>query len=368
MSETGRLSDVIDARLADSPTDQCIWWREAWWSRGAFAELVDASAKALASCGFSPRMTIALLMNNSPRMLAACCAAWRLGGRVAPVSTALKTSDAIAFIDGVGAFGAIVDDDLAHRMDKLAAANIPCARASSLDGGRMEMDGRHIASGDIGAAAVLRAARRGGKPRYVPLTHSNILTLIDALRGEIDELSDDDVVLNSVSDSTALGLVVCGIMPLADGRPQVAVSALAPPERIAQCIRRSGATVVPTMARMLELMLEMKDASPFTKIKLLFCGGELSPATIQRARTIFGADPLQAWGLTETSGVFAVTPPGRGRPGTSGRVLSCFEVESRGGRIFTRGQAVSEACLGSDGWLDTGITAAVDDGYITIFG
>lgn len=363
------LSSIIEERLAASPTDQCVWWREAFWSRGALAEMIGAAASSLASSGVRRGDAIALVMNNGPDMLALCCAAWRIGAIVVPISPTLKPSAAIECVRSTGAVCAIVGDDTANRRADLEAAGTPCAVVSDLEDGALKTIRRDDVAHADGTAVIFRILRRGAYSHTVPLTHSNIISLLDAVRGSIGPLNDDDIVLNSVSNCTALGLVICGVLPLAAGCAQVILSSLTSPEHIAQQMRKTRVTVVPIVTRMLSMMLEDSEITPFTHVRLLFCGGgDLSTHEERRAREVFGTIPLEAWGLTETSGVFAITPPGDERPGSNGKVLSCFEVETRGGRLFTRGPAVSSACVGEDGWLDTGMTAAVDDdGYITIF-
>ncbi|MEG1800216.1 MAG: AMP-dependent synthetase, partial [Synergistaceae bacterium] len=72
-----RLDGLITENLAKLQTEPFIWWQKTWWSRGAFLELVEECERRLAESRFKAGQRLALLLPNSPIMLAATVAVWR---------------------------------------------------------------------------------------------------------------------------------------------------------------------------------------------------------------------------------------------------------------------------------------------------
>ena len=79
---SSRLESIIRDNLNRLPTEPFIWWQKTWWSRGAFAELIEACEEKLKASNFKRGQRLALLMPNSPVLLATAVAVWRLGGAV----------------------------------------------------------------------------------------------------------------------------------------------------------------------------------------------------------------------------------------------------------------------------------------------
>jgi long-chain acyl-CoA synthetase len=172
--------------------------------------------------------------------------------------------------------------------------------------------------------------------------------------------------------------------------PQVIVPSFVPPKNTLSAIRTAGVTIIPAVPTMLSILLGgEREIAPMSKVKLVFYGGgELMPGVAERAKEIFGVEPLEGYGLTEASSVLAFTPDeGAIKKGASGKILSCFDAEVRGeggellpfdcdGRLWIRGEG---AAIGyyrapelsserfKDGWFDTQDIVRIDeDGYITI--
>jgi long-chain acyl-CoA synthetase len=108
-------------------------------------------------------------------------------------------------------------------------------------------------------------------------------------------------------------------------------------------------------------------AAPLSAEVLMFFAGLGIPLT-------------EAYGMTETSAVLTVTPPGAPRPGTVGTALPGIELRTAGdGEILARGPNITPGYLNRpdataeaidpDGWLHTGDLGELDaDGYLRITG
>jgi fatty-acyl-CoA synthase len=144
-------------------------------------------------------------------------------------------------------------------------------------------------------------------------------------------------------------------------------------------------------------LLEHPDmrAASFASLKAVTIGGSIvSAALIEKIESVFGAECLTTYGLTETSGTVALIVPGDSlerKCTTAGRVLPGIEVQIRSpetreplarnstgeicvrsvgnmGGYFKMPEATATA-VNEEGWLHTGDLGTVDDsGYISITG
>ena len=65
----------------------CLWWNGSWWSWERLNALAIDCENKLRDAGFEKGQRIALIMPNSPMVLAISVACWRLGGAVAPINS-----------------------------------------------------------------------------------------------------------------------------------------------------------------------------------------------------------------------------------------------------------------------------------------
>lgn len=384
-----RLDHFIMNTFEQSPTEPCLWWRGAWWSRGALGEMVMECEESLIKSGFSRGHRLGLVLPNSPTLLASSIAAWRLGGTIVPVNPQLKHPSLPEYLKSVDVFGAIVSREIPGMLDFIRDAGIPAAQASLNDASPAIENARLTPDGDSEVAALFHTAGASGDVKAVEITHKNILTLLSSILKIIPDMDEDDVILNAIPNHHSLGFVVGGIMPLVGGMPQVVASSIVPAKGVLAAIRSAGVTIIPAVPMMLSILMGAeRSISPMSKVKFVFYGGgDLRPGVARRAREAFGVEPLEGYGLTEASSVLAVTPPGAPREGTCGKILSCFDAEVRDddgglkrfgedGRLWIRGDAVARGYYRDpdltaerfrDGWFDTQDIVRVDeDGYITI--
>jgi long-chain acyl-CoA synthetase len=352
--------------------------------------MITECEENLVKCGFSAGQRLALVMPNSPILLASCVAVWRLGGTVVPVNPQLKYPSVPEYLKSVDVFGAIVSKEATGVVDALRESGIPAEGADLGDAVPIIEGITGIPDPDSSIAALFHTSGAGGVVKAVPITHDNIVTLLESIMKVISDMNEDDVILNAIPNYHSLGFVVGGIMPLASGIQQVLLPSFMPPKNTLAAIRSAGVTIIPAVPIMLSILLGRgKDIIPMSKIKLVFCGGgALIPGIAERAREVFGVRPLSGYGLTEASSVLAVTPSeGEIRPGTSGRILPCFDarvVDSDGnllpfdtdGRLWIRGKALAKGYYRApdisserfrDDWFDTQDIVRLDEaGYITI--
>jgi long-subunit acyl-CoA synthetase (AMP-forming) len=107
-------------------------------------------------------------------------------------------------------------------------------------------------------------------------------------------------------------------------------------------------------------------------------GAAPTPVEVIEFFHAIGIEIAEIWGMSETSGVATMNPPGAVRIGTVGPALPGFEVDlAEDGEVLVRGDFVMRGyrnkpeataeTIDSDGWLHTGDIGRFDDhGYLTI--
>lgn len=355
----GRLDAIIAENAQRAPIEPCFWWRGEWWSRGTLSEMADDCTDNLRAGGFSRGDRIALVLPNSPALLATSIAAWRLGGSVVPISKNIKPSALAGYIKTLDLYAAFAAPERAALLDVMKAEGVPCAAAALDDATPMIEGATDRRPSPADTAAFFHTKGHRGSVSGVRISHKNILSLIGAVHDVLSDLDEDDVILNAIPNRHPFGFVAGGIFPLVFGIPQVLISSLISPSAVIKAMRSAGVTIAYVNPTMLDVFTSERDAPPLTKIRRLYCGGgRLSDEVAGRARRIFCVDPLAGIGSAYASGVLAVTMPDERERGP--KLLSCFEGEVREGRLFVRGDAVSADSAGEDGWLDTGIDASLD--------
>ena len=63
-----------------------LWWEGKWWTCSDLLNLVEDSERVLAGAKFTKGSRIAVLLPNSPLVLALSLAAWKLGGAISPLN------------------------------------------------------------------------------------------------------------------------------------------------------------------------------------------------------------------------------------------------------------------------------------------
>ena len=239
-----------------------------------------------------------------------------------------------------------------------------------------------------------------GNPKGVLTSHrAQVLHAMATCMADHNGVIERDVVLPVVPMFHAFGWGLPYAAPLA-GAELVFHGSDSSAEHLADAIERNGVTLsagVPTIWKALLPILDA-DGVDASALRLIFVGGAASPRTLIEAYDRLGIEYLQAWGMTETGPLAAVSRPRRRhrdlteqqlldvreRTGTifaglearitddEGRPLSrdgeaVGELEVRGPWIASAYFGVDAADRFNDGWLRTGDMAYMEpDGYFRI--
>ncbi|NIB38429.1 AMP-binding protein [Pseudomaricurvus alkylphenolicus] len=258
---------------------------------------------------------------------------------------------------------------------------------------------RNIAESDV--ASLFHTGGTTGTPKLAPHTHGNEVAAA-RITAEMYAMSERDVLLNGLPLFHVAAPILLTLAPLSAGAEVLIPSAagLRDPlilENHWQLLEKYRVTIaggVPTSLSDLA-RVPLRDAD-ISATELAICGGaSLSGGLAQRFQEHTGLPIHQIYGMTETSGVIAVTPRGRTpvegsvgmqAPGVNVKAVKlgaagepatdCQPGET--GVLAVKGKNVFPGYLNSpaecntffdDGWLNTGDVGYIDsDGWIFITG
>lgn len=239
-----------------------------------------------------------------------------------------------------------------------------------------------------------------GDPKGVMLTQRNIAANVLAAIQTI-EIQRQDRLCGVLPFFHSFGYTVCLWAPLAAGCRAIYYPDPRAAQEVGTIVRQEGATIMLSTATFLRLYLRRAQPQDFRTIRLLICGAEKLPVSLQKEfEEKFGVRPLEGYGCTELSPVVSTNLPDviraddvqeRNRPGTVGQpivgvaVRSCTLDEPRQllpvgqeGILCVKGPNVMAGYLHQpertaevvrQGWYCTGDIGRIDpDGFITITG
>ena len=389
------LNTIIDGYLTSRPDSNCCWFAHNWISRKDFMNLADRITDSLKTSGFCAGQRLAVLMPNSPVMLALMLATWRLGGTFCPLNEKTGEISLIKTLGLLKPFAVILSDNVSANLESaLKDAQWPCTRLNPAEfTGGEKFSGTLQPSDDADKtyAVIFSTSGTTGDPKAVPLTHDNLLSNINACLQHVPDLQPNDSLINVLPNFHAFGFTICCVLPFVLDATQVLLPSFMPPSNTIKTIEETKPTVlllVPTMVGFAASMLERLNKK-LTGIKLLIAGGDrYNPKIDARVTAVFGTELIEGYGITECSPVLAVNPtPASRKLGTVGPALPGFELQLRSesgevlpipgeGVLWTRGPSVTPGYYHADelnherfidGWFNTGDYVQIDeDGYIKI--
>jgi acyl-CoA synthetase (AMP-forming)/AMP-acid ligase II len=364
----------------------------------SLADQVEHLAEALRGAGLRSGDVVALVLTNGPELLVLFLALARAGLIAAPLNPAYKADELrglFADVEARAIIAAVGNDVVAAGAAGLA---VPIWSASLEPSGTVSLGGipptSRGALGTPGAndvALLLHTSGTEGRPKIVPLTHTNVLCVAQHIASHY-ALTPADRSMVVMPLFHGHGLIGAALATLASGG-----AAIVPPRFSAshfwESFRRHRAswyTAVPTIH---EILLARADAdgAPHAGARFIrSCSAALAPVVLAALERRFGAPVAEAYGLTEASHQVASNPlpPCERKSGTVGfgTGVEIAIIDSRGrhlpsrseGEIVIRGPSVmhgyrnnlaADAAAFIDGWLRTGDVGVLDDdGYLALTG
>lgn len=369
----------------------CIWWNGSWWSWERLNTLALDCENKLKDAGFERGQRIALIMPNSPMVIAISIACWRLGGAVAPMNSraaAGNLKSTLKMLDPSVIFVAPESEPADHAAD----CDGPGAFTAPPDEPLQPFRCTKGIPESEDHAVIFSTSGTSGTPKAVPCTHTNVLSNIDPIKKHVPGLLDSDsVILNVLPNFHSFGFNMAGMLALMSGLSQTVLPGFVPVERTIESIRESGANCIIGVPTIMVFLLGAlaKIGERLGGIKFVITGGDrLNVQLNARCKEYMGTGILEGYGLTECSPVVAVGHSAdECRLGTVGHFFETYEVQIRDregnvldmneeGVLWVRGPSVVSGYFRDEentrerflnGWFNTGDVVRVDgDGYVTI--
>jgi acyl-[acyl-carrier-protein]-phospholipid O-acyltransferase/long-chain-fatty-acid--[acyl-carrier-protein] ligase len=247
-------------------------------------------------------------------------------------------------------------------------------------------------NGNTETALLLFTSGSAGKPKGVPLSHSNILANCKQMFA-LQLFEEKTRVLLNLPLFRSFGLSVGMIFSTLRGLVLVCTPNPLDSKSSIRAIREEKVEVLLGTPTFLRGYLKTAQKNDLLSVKYVVSGAEKSPGALCKQWEDFGdCEYLEGYGLTETSPAVSFNLPGnQKRKGSVGRLLGGIECRTldpengqitdsdRGGILCFRGPNIfngywedtdlSNKTITPDGWFHTGDLGRVDrDGFLWIEG
>lgn len=274
--------------------------------------------------------TIGIMLPSSGAFPIAALAGWIAGKTLVPLNFLLKQDELQYVIDDCGCDTIITASAMLEYLGytpKLPERSrlhgrSPIVRLDKLSLKRVPLPAFPACPEDDELAVLLYTSGTSGKPKGVMLSHGNIASNIEQIRGWID-LRPDMTFLGVLPQFHSFGLTALTMVPLMAGI-KVVYSARFVPQKIVRLIREHQAKVMIAIPSMYNALLHVKEggAEDVASLEYVVSGGEPLPdAVVKGFRERFGKTIAEGYGLTETSPVTNWCRPFEYRAHSVGRPL-----------------------------------------------
>ena len=390
-----------------------------------------ALARELMDTGVKPGDFVALLAPNQPEWGVGYYGAMLAGGVLVPLDVNLKEGELANILEKARPVCLVTDAQEEERATSLTNALASACPVLRIDGDRepdlaVSLDtlpGAERSPDDL--ALVSFSSGTTGTPKGVMLSHGNITSNVRAALQPFF-VGEDDVFLSILPLHHMFESTGGFQIPLAAGARVHYLSSLNP-RLLVEAMQNEGITIclmVPALARLIHkrIMSNVESLSGAKKavfnilfgvsgvclsmglrvghllfsqvkknlgpdLRFFASGGSALDPKIARDLLILGIEVLQGYGLTETSPVTHVTPPGAPNrigtvgppiPGVEARIVPVEGADEGEGEVLVRGPNVMQGYFENpkltaevlhDGWFHTGDIGRLDtEGYLTICG
>jgi benzoate-CoA ligase len=400
----GRTVNLAAALLARAEGGERIALREPGraWSYGELTNNVARVAGALRSVGVERGDRVAVLMPDGLETASSILGILHAGAIAVPILELGRANDIRAYLRDAEVSCAIVDASLEPLLDEVRGEISSLREVVAVGGARgnersfeaLLLSAAPVPAADTDAdepALILYSAGAAGAPKGVVHAHRGPLESFAAYGRKVLDLGEGDRIFSTIKLATAYGLGAGLIFPLAAGAEAIFMPEQPRSAAVFELVRTLAPTVIfatPSLyGQLLEDLagVELAGGRPLAAARACVAGAEQLPVGLAaRIEAGLGAKVLPGYGLTEAFHFVIATPPGQGRPGSSGVVVPGYRARVVGedghvlgpneiGTLEVSGPSAGRAYWGRDEeskavfrgeWLRTGDRFFVDgDGW-----
>lgn len=417
MSSIATVADITRHHGAARPGTTAILYDGRRITFGDLDARSSAVAQAFAADGVGAQDRVAFLDKNTPEYFEVLFGAAKLNAVTCAVSWRLAAAEAAVVVEDAEASVLVVGADFLSLLDEMGDALAGVRRIVVVGGddvgdgddddarqpyerwiGRHRTDDPGTASAADDVALQLYSSGTTGRPKGVMLTNRNYFAAIEACNEAMAFRPD------SVSHVVSPLFHVTGgwwaLLGLYNGVP-IVLKREVDPAGIVQDIVAHGITHTVMVPAVIQFVLNLPDiaTADLSTLDLLLYGGSPIPETLlARAVRTFGCRFMQAYGMTETSGICCLLPPedhdpdgryahrlaaaGLPVPGVElqvadpetgaevplGEVGEILVRSAQNMKGYWRDPAATSETIRPDGFLRTGDAGRLDeDGYLYVF-
>ncbi len=367
---TESFAALLDAAARQRPDAHALVWDGGALTWRGLELRAGGWARRLSRQGVRAGDTVALLLPNGWRFVAALWGALKLGATVAPLNPLLSAGERNRILAHLEP-ALIVDEVRGEEVREEAVTDSADGKAPAL---------------------ILYTSGSTGRAKGAVLSHAALRAANESWAGPVMRLTPQDVVLAALPLAHSFGLNGALLGPLLAGAT-VAILERFSPEETLRAIVRHGVTVFPAVATMFQRMLEVPGVSETACSSLRLAVSGAAPcswdlAEAWRRRT--GVRIVRGYGMTELFRPISYLaddatdlPDAIGRPvpgvevrvvDEAGQTLAAGEA----GELWIRTPAAMDGYLRAeeetravirDGWFRTGDLAQVSpEGFVSVVG
>ena len=383
-----RAEEVYADRIAfvDEPDQPAESWGAVTYAR--MAELARAQAAGLDALGVPQGARVAVVSQNSARLLTSFFGVSGWGRVLVPINFRLVAEEVSYIVDHCGAEVLIIDPELDEALAGVTAKHrFVIGAESDKVLYRFGTEPKPWVPDEDATATINYTSGTTARPKGVQLTHRS-LWVNAAVFGWQMNVNDRDVYLHTLPQFHVNGWgMVYAVTAM--GGTHVILRKVDGGE-ILNRINEHGVTLLcgaPAVAGMILDAAPGRDTNR-DRVRMVVAGAPPPTKTIERIESELGWEFVQIYGLTETSPLLtmnrtraewtAMTPAERApKLGAAGAPALGVQLRVDGqGEVLARGNTVMEgywdqpeetAKAIEDGWFHTGDGGTIgDDGYLTI--
>lgn len=402
VSDLLTFDEFLSHWAKDRPDQMALSEEDRRWTYAQLEERTARVATMLQSMGLKRGDRIAWIGKNSDLYFTLFYGSARLGVVMAPIGWRLAPPEWAFIINDTKSRLVFTGPGFENVADALSAQTPGVDRYIAADEARRMIDGTvrqaFEPSGPNDPILQLYTSGTTGNPKGVPLSNANLFALRKQTNAEglaYTKWDDGEVILVAMP-CAHIGGTGLGIMALAAGLPGHVLAEFTP-DGFFNAVEQEGITRLFIVPAALHILLQHPRCATvnYDRLKYIIYGAAPIPLELLRqCINMFGAQFIQAYGMTETTGTIVMLPPedhdpnGNERMRSAGKALPGVElkvVDEDGndmpvgevGEVITRSSNnmsgywnlpdASAKTIDGDGWVRTGDAGYLDaDGYLYI--